>query len=211
MDHRYHELAAGFYGDASPPRDRHGTDGRRVAPAVLVVGGLAVGVAWAIAAYPYAVNLREQTWLAERELDARVEASREGRPLQTSTLPPRRARRATPRAPACGSSVASWWWPARSRSPCSWRGDACPSPSPSPSALLRERRRGRAAPGALLRAGVRRRVRVCPAPCRGALGARAGAEEGGGCSAGRRPRRSRRATRRRCPRVLSPPPRRWRW
>ena len=47
----------------------------------------AVGVAWALAAYEYAVNLREQTALAERELDARVTASREGRALQPTTLP----------------------------------------------------------------------------------------------------------------------------
>ncbi|MCB9743934.1 MAG: hypothetical protein H6740_15145, partial [Alphaproteobacteria bacterium] len=35
----------------------------------------------------YATNLREQTALAEKELAARVEASREGRLLQPSTLP----------------------------------------------------------------------------------------------------------------------------
>jgi hypothetical protein len=93
MEARYHDLAAGFYGDATPapsgataPAPSTGA-----APAVLIIGGLAVGavgVAWAVAAYQYAVNLREQTALAERELDARVEASREGRPLQASTLPP---------------------------------------------------------------------------------------------------------------------------
>ncbi len=95
MERRYHELAAGFYGDATPAQGQGmaptGGPSVGVAPAVLVVGGLAVGavgVAWAIAAYQYAVNLREQTALAERELDARVEASREGRPLQNSTLPP---------------------------------------------------------------------------------------------------------------------------
>lgn len=110
MERRYHELAAGFYGDATPTPGQGagtppGSPAVGVAPAVLVVGGLAVGavgVAWAIAAYQYAVNLREQTSLAERELDARVEASREGRPLQTSTLPP-------PPSPASDAKGAGLW------------------------------------------------------------------------------------------------------
>ena len=57
---------------------------------VLIVGGLAVGVAgtaWAVSAYEYATNLREQTALADRELSERVAASREGRTLQATTLP----------------------------------------------------------------------------------------------------------------------------
>jgi hypothetical protein len=56
----------------------------------LVVGGLALGaaaIAWSVSAYQYAVNLREQTALAERELTARIEASQAGRVLQPSTLP----------------------------------------------------------------------------------------------------------------------------
>lgn len=107
MERRWHDLAAGFYADTTPapapgvaPSPAVG-----VAPAVLVVGGLAVGavgVSWAIAAYQYAVNLREQTALAERELDARVEASRDGRPLQTSTLPP-------PPSPAADSRGVGLW------------------------------------------------------------------------------------------------------
>ncbi len=93
MERRYHDLAAGFYGDATPAPGGASAPvpSTGAAPAVLIIGGLAVGavgVAWAVAAYQYAVNLREQTALAERELDARVEASREGRPLQASTLPP---------------------------------------------------------------------------------------------------------------------------
>jgi len=93
LERRYHDLAAGFYGDATPTQGqgmRQSAPEVGVAPAVLVVGGLAVGaagVSWAVAAYQYAVNLREQTALAERELDARVEASREGRVLAPSTLP----------------------------------------------------------------------------------------------------------------------------
>ena len=91
LERRWHDLAAGLYADATPAGA--GAPGQPVvgvAP-VLVVGGLAltaVGIAWAVSAYEYAVNLREQTALAERELDARVAASRDGRVLQTSTLPP---------------------------------------------------------------------------------------------------------------------------
>jgi hypothetical protein len=85
LESRYHELAAGLYADAQPVDH----------PAVgflplLVVGGLALGaaaIAWSVAAYQYAVNLREQTALAERELTARIEASQAGRVLQPSTLP----------------------------------------------------------------------------------------------------------------------------
>ena len=88
MEARYHDLAAGLYADAKPAQTEVGA-----APIVVgvVVGGVVIGVAgiaWSIAAYEYAVNLREQTALAERELDARVEASREGRTLQPSTVPP---------------------------------------------------------------------------------------------------------------------------
>lgn len=96
LERRYHELAAGFYVDATPAAGQGagtppGSPVVGVAPAVLVIGGLAVGavgVAWAIAAYEYAVNLREQTALAERELDARVAAGAQGRTLQPTTLPP---------------------------------------------------------------------------------------------------------------------------
>jgi hypothetical protein len=85
MEARYNDLAAGFYSDVKPV-----SEGVGVVP-VLVVGGLLVGVAaiaWAVAAYEYAVNLREQTALAAQELDARVDASKEGRALPPSTLPP---------------------------------------------------------------------------------------------------------------------------
>ena len=82
---RYYELAAGVYADAKPARQPE----VGVAP-VLVVAGVVLGVAaiaWAVAAYQYAKNLREQTALARQELVARVEASKEGRALQPSTLP----------------------------------------------------------------------------------------------------------------------------
>ena len=84
LEQRYHDLAAGLYADAHPAQEEVG-----IAP--LVVAGLvigAAGIAWSIAAYEYAVNLREQTALADRELAARVQASREGRALPPSTVAP---------------------------------------------------------------------------------------------------------------------------
>ena len=87
LERRYHDLAAGFYADAEPVPVTPSTG---VVP-VLIVGAVAVGVvgvAFAVVGYEYAVNLREQTALAEKELDARVVASREGRTLAPSTLPP---------------------------------------------------------------------------------------------------------------------------
>jgi len=86
LDRRYNDLAAGFYSDAQPAQPATG-----IAPAVVVVVGAVavgmVGTAWAVAAYEYAVNLQDQTALAERELDARITASEQGRTLQPSTLP----------------------------------------------------------------------------------------------------------------------------
>ncbi len=84
LEKRYGELAAGLYADAKPAPDVG------VAPAVVAAGLVvgAAGIAWSVAAYQYAVNLREQTAVAEKELAARVEASRQGRTLQPSTVPP---------------------------------------------------------------------------------------------------------------------------
>lgn len=88
LESRYSTLAAGVYADAKP------ADTIGVAPAVVggvVVAGIIVsigGVAWAVAAYQYAVNLREHTALLEKELQARVDASKEGRVLPPSSVPP---------------------------------------------------------------------------------------------------------------------------
>jgi hypothetical protein len=85
LELRYHDLAAGFYSDAQPATQ----PSTGIAP-IIIVAGIALGVAacaWAVAAYEYAVNLREQTALADRELVARVKASEQGRTLQPTTLP----------------------------------------------------------------------------------------------------------------------------
>ena len=85
MEARYQDLAAGFYSDVEPVKAGVG-----VVP-VVIAAGLAVGLGaatWSFAGYEYAVNLREQTALAAQELEARVEASKEGRTLQPTTLPP---------------------------------------------------------------------------------------------------------------------------
>ena len=82
---RWRTLAAGVLADSKPAPSVQGP------PVVLIVVGVIVGlaaIAWAVAAYQYAVNLREQTALTEKELDARILASREGRQLPATTLPP---------------------------------------------------------------------------------------------------------------------------
>ena len=104
FERRWHDLAAGLYADATPTgAGASGQPAVGVAP-VLILGGIAltvVGVAWAVSAYEYAVNLREQTALAEKDLDARVDASRDGRVLQPSTLP-------VPPPPGDGSKMGLW-------------------------------------------------------------------------------------------------------
>jgi len=86
LEQRYHALAAGFYAESAPTsRTTLGW------LPVLIVGGLAISAAaaaWAVPGYQYAVNLREQTVLASKELDARIAASKDGRTLQPTTLPP---------------------------------------------------------------------------------------------------------------------------
>ena len=79
-------LVAGVMADAQSASD---SDDEFEGAPILVVGGMVLGIAgiaWAVAAYEYAVHLREQTALLEKELVARVEASREGRTLPPSTL-----------------------------------------------------------------------------------------------------------------------------
>lgn len=83
LELRYAVLVVGVMADAS------GEDEFEGPPVALVVGGMVLGlagIAWAVAAYEYAVHLREQTALLEKELVARIEASREGRALPPSTL-----------------------------------------------------------------------------------------------------------------------------
>lgn len=84
LETRYALLTAGLYADARPASPVQGV------PVGVVIGGLVIGVAgiaWAVAALQYAVNLRERTALLDKELDARVLASREGRELAPSSLP----------------------------------------------------------------------------------------------------------------------------
>jgi hypothetical protein len=102
LNRRYHDLAAGFWSDAEPARE-----GTGIAP-VIIVGGIVLGVAaiaWAVAAWEYAVNLREETALADRELAARVEASKQGRTLQPTTLPEPASEQAKKSAKGVGALV----------------------------------------------------------------------------------------------------------
>lgn len=85
LETRYALLAAGLYADSRP------SGGVQGVPIGIVIGGVMIGVAgiaWAIAALQYALNLREQTALLEKELTARVDASKEGRELAPSSLQP---------------------------------------------------------------------------------------------------------------------------
>jgi len=102
---RYHELAAGLYADAEQAQQPQLSG---VIIPLLVVAGIAFGVAaiaWAVASREHSKNLREQTALADHELTARVEASKEGRVLQETTLPeqPAAASLLPVAAPAVGS------------------------------------------------------------------------------------------------------------
>jgi len=104
---RYHELAAGLFADAEGARK---PEMAGVVIPLLVVAGVAFGIAaiaWAIASREHAKNLREQTALADKELSARVEASKEGRVLQEHTLPEQPAPAATPLLPVTAPTVAS--------------------------------------------------------------------------------------------------------
>ena len=92
MMKRYQELAAGIYADAEQAKQAQSGQPQVsgfIIP-LLIIGGIVLGVAaiaWAIASREHAKNLREQTALADHELTARVEASKEGRVLQETTLP----------------------------------------------------------------------------------------------------------------------------
>ena len=96
MMKRYQELAAGVYADAEQAeREKKAQQQGQTQVSgfiipLLIIGGIVLGVAaiaWAIASREHAKNLREQTALADHELTARVEASKEGRVLQETTLP----------------------------------------------------------------------------------------------------------------------------
>ena len=65
---------------------------------IAVVALSAAGVAWAIAAYEYAAGLRDETALMATELEARVQAMKDGKTLPPSTLaaPERTDRRSAP-------------------------------------------------------------------------------------------------------------------
>jgi hypothetical protein len=85
---RWWDLATGIYGHSD--RAEQSPHLGFLPVVVLVVGaiGLTVaGVVAAVAGLQYTTNLREQTSLQRGELDARIEASKEGRTLQDSTLP----------------------------------------------------------------------------------------------------------------------------
>ena len=93
MYQRYHVLAAGIYADGEQAKQAQQGQTPQVSGffiPLLIIGGIVLGVAaiaWAIASREHAKNLRDQTALADHELTARVDASKEGRVLQETTLP----------------------------------------------------------------------------------------------------------------------------
>ncbi|MCK6530998.1 hypothetical protein L6R50_26710 [Myxococcota bacterium] len=100
LNARWWDLATAVYGHS----DQAGRPAFGALPVVvLVIGtlGLTVaGVVAAVAAREYTTNLREQTALQLEELRARVEASKEGRALQDTTLP---------QPPAADGDRVGWW------------------------------------------------------------------------------------------------------
>lgn len=79
--------------DAHPAPAPNPTPEAGVGPVAvgLVVGGVflsVAGIVWAVSQYETAVQLREQTAFFVQELEARVAASREGRVLPPTTVPP---------------------------------------------------------------------------------------------------------------------------
>lgn len=85
LSQRYNDLAAGFLSDVDG-----GETLQLGAGPLLIVAGLGVGVAaiaWAVASYEHAANLRDQTALFREDLAARVAASEQGRTLQPATVP----------------------------------------------------------------------------------------------------------------------------
>ena len=85
LEQRYNDLAAGVYGGA--------TGAQQVGSVGLIIGGVlfaVAAIAFGLAAYQYCANLRDQTALAEKELDERVKAARDGVviPAAPLTTPP---------------------------------------------------------------------------------------------------------------------------
>lgn len=85
MRHRYQDLGAGIYADAA---SFGAAPAVGVVLIVLGVGLTIAAIAWAIVAYPYTSNLRDETALKRQELEARIQASKDGRYVQPSTLTP---------------------------------------------------------------------------------------------------------------------------
>jgi len=82
LETRHEELSAGFY--------VHVTEAPEMGVAPVLVGTLAVSaaaIAWAYVGIEYVDYLKQQCRLEEKELDARVQASKDGRTLQDNTLP----------------------------------------------------------------------------------------------------------------------------
>lgn len=83
LEIRYHTVAAGIYTDATCGADRC------AALPLVAIAGITLGVAacaWAVAAYEYFANLRDQTALLDHDLDARIWAMKNNKTLPAPNL-----------------------------------------------------------------------------------------------------------------------------
>lgn len=104
---RFNRLAAEYHGLMTRFAEQSQKEtGFPIVLVVLGIGMSAAGLAWGVAAWEYAGGLRDRVSLELEELRARVEASKDGRVLQPSTLP------APPPAPKPGDGWGQYLWPA---------------------------------------------------------------------------------------------------
>lgn len=106
---RYGTLASKFYADTQ----KANVPAAGFLPVLIALGVIAVGIAgasWAVASNQYAKNLRDQTALMKEDLEARVAASKEGRSIPKSNLPPLPSGGplSGPPDPNAGAGVGTW-------------------------------------------------------------------------------------------------------
>lgn len=107
LEDRYHVVAAGIYTDATCGDDRCS------ALPILAIAGIVLGVAacaWAVAAWEYFANLRDQTGLLDRDLDARIWAMKNNKTLPAPNVPalPSPPSNAPNQQPDDGGSMLGW-------------------------------------------------------------------------------------------------------
>ena len=107
LEIRYHTVAAGIYTDATCGADRC------AALPLVAIAGITLGVAacaWAVAAYEYFANLRDQTALLSDDLDARIWAMKNNKTLPAPNVAPHPGNAPPDKPPGDGdpSSILGW-------------------------------------------------------------------------------------------------------